>query len=120
MSKLSRTHLTAAAVGGTTIADAADRSTSTATTAQRSGGGAGETPLTGTTKDKVQAAALAKVAGSVLRVETDNGGAYEAHIRKSDGTEVEVKVSKDFGVTAVEDAPAGGRSGHGGPGGGMH
>jgi hypothetical protein len=42
-----------------------------------------------------------------------------AHI-KSDGTEVEVKVGKDFVVTSVEERPAGGR-GHGGPGGrGMH
>jgi hypothetical protein len=48
------------------------------------------------------ASASAKVPGTVVRVETDNGGVYEAHIRKADGTEVEVKVDKDFKVTATE------------------
>jgi hypothetical protein len=68
------------------------------------GPGAGETPLTGTTADKVTAAAKDKVpGGTVLRVETDSGpAAYEAHVRKSDGTEVVVLVNKDFGVTGVE------------------
>jgi hypothetical protein len=124
MPKLSRSHLTiaaataAAAVGGTAVAGATG-TTSTTTTTERPAGPR-ETPLTGSTKDKVQAAALAKVAGTVLRVETERGGAYEAHIRKADGTEVEVKVSKAFEVTAVEE---GGRRGdgpghgHGGPGG---
>ena len=39
----------------------------------------------------------------MLRLETDSGGAYEAHVRKADGTPVEVKVSKQFEVTAVEE-----------------
>src|SRR6478672_12376769 len=43
------------------------------------GGGNGETPLTGTTADQVRAAALAKVPGATVdRIETDNGGVYEA------------------------------------------
>jgi uncharacterized membrane protein YkoI len=53
---------------------------------------------------KVKAAALAKVPGGTLeRVETDvdHGSPYEAHIRKNDGTELEVLVNKDFQVTAV-------------------
>jgi hypothetical protein len=53
---------------------------------------------------KVKAAALAKVpGGTVERVETDvdHGSPYEAHVRKSDGTELEVLVDKDFAVTAV-------------------
>jgi uncharacterized membrane protein YkoI len=65
-----------------------------------------ETPLTGETADKVTAAALAKVPGAtVLRVETDadHGSPYEAHLRKSDGTEVEVLVNKDFEATAVNE-----------------
>jgi hypothetical protein len=39
----------------------------------------------------------------VLRVETDvdHGSRYEAHVRKADGTEVEVLVNADFQVTAV-------------------
>jgi hypothetical protein len=53
---------------------------------------------------KVKAAAEAKVSGgTVERVETDvdHGSPYEAHVRKSDGTELEVLVDKDFNVTAV-------------------
>ena len=62
-----------------------------------------ETPLSGDTATKVREAALAKVSGTVERVETDadHGSPYEAHIRKSDGTELEVLVNKDFKVTAV-------------------
>jgi uncharacterized membrane protein YkoI len=62
--------------------------------------------LTGDAAAKVKAAALAKVpGGTVLRVETDadHGSPYEAHVRKSDGTEVEVLVNKDFEVTAVNE-----------------
>jgi len=65
-----------------------------------------EKALTGDTAAKVKAAALAKVSGgTVLRVETDadSGSPYEAHVRKSDGTEVEVLVNKDFEVTAVNE-----------------
>ena len=101
--------LAALGLGGSALAGAATQSKST--TAKQStakskhgtnGAGSGETALTGDTADKVKAAALAKVDGTVLRVETDNGGVYEAHIRKADGTEVEVKVDKDFNVTATE------------------
>ena len=69
------------------------------------GPGAGEKPLTGDTADKVTAAAKDKVSGgTILRVETDAGpAAYEAHVRKSDGTEVVVLVNKDFEVTSVEE-----------------
>jgi hypothetical protein len=59
------------------------------------------------------------VQGTVLRVETDRGGVYEAHIRTSDGTEVEVKVDADFRVTAVHelgDRRGGPGRGRGGPG----
>jgi uncharacterized membrane protein YkoI len=99
--------IAALGLGGSALADAATQSatpTGTPTTKDSTGGrGAGETALTGDTADKVKAAALAKVPGTVVRVETDNGGVYEAHIRKADGTEVEVKVDKDFKVTATED-----------------
>jgi uncharacterized membrane protein YkoI len=53
---------------------------------------------------KVKAAAEAKVSGgTVERVETDvdHGSPYEAHVRKADGTELEVLVDSDFNVTAV-------------------
>jgi uncharacterized membrane protein YkoI len=70
------------------------------------GGRPDETALTGDTADKVTAAAKAKIpGGTVERVETDgdHGSPYEAHVRKSDGTEVEVLVNKDFDVTAVNE-----------------
>ena len=70
------------------------------------GGRGAEKALTGETADKVTAAAKAKVpGGTVLRVETDadHGSPYEAHVRKADGTEVEVLVNKDFEVTAVNE-----------------
>jgi len=63
-----------------------------------------ETLLTGDTAAKVKAAALAKVPGATVeRVETDadHGSPYEAHLRRSDGTELEVLVDKSFTVTAV-------------------
>jgi hypothetical protein len=77
-----------------------------------------ETALTGDVADKVKASALAKLPGAtVLRVETDEGGVYEAHVRKADGTEAEVHVDKDYNVTSVDTRPAGGPGGPGGHGG---
>jgi hypothetical protein len=70
------------------------------------GGRPDEKALTGDAAAKVKAAAQAKVSGgTVLRVETDadHGSPYEAHVRKSDGSEVEVLVNKDFEVTAVNE-----------------
>jgi hypothetical protein len=115
----------AAAVSGAAIASAATSgkpSSSSSTSGAASGTGtnqarpardpskAGHTVngkteklLTGDVASKVRAAALAKVSGTVERVETnvDSSAPYEAHIRKSDGTEVEVQVGSDFTVTAV-------------------
>jgi uncharacterized membrane protein YkoI len=113
MSKPQKAAMAVAAVaalglGGSALADAATQSATPTTTPKAKdsrpagGRGAGETPLTGDTAEKVKAAALAEVPGTVLRVETDNGGVYEAHIRKADGSEVEVKVDNDFKVTATE------------------
>jgi uncharacterized membrane protein YkoI len=64
-----------------------------------------ETLLSGDKASKVRAAALAKVPGTVERVETnvDSSAPYEAHIRKSDGTEVEVQVASDFTVSDVNE-----------------
>jgi uncharacterized membrane protein YkoI len=111
--------LGALALGGSAIAGAAQSGSSATTgTAQstqsaqqgrpagpHSVNGKTEQPLTGDTAAKVKAAALKKVSGTVERVETnvDSSAPYEAHIRKSDGTEVEVQVSKSFEVTAVND-----------------
>jgi hypothetical protein len=78
-----------------------------------------ETLLTDGTAQKVRDAALKKVPGAtVLRVETDaEGSPYEAHMRKSDGSEVTAKVNKQFEVTDVQQGFGGGPGGPGGPGG---
>ena len=119
------TAIGAAALGGAAIANAATSGDSNAApSAQRQfdpskGGhtvdGKTEKLLSGDVASKVRAAALAKVSGTVERVETnvDSSAPYEAHIRKSDGTEVEVQVTKDYKVFAVNEMggqpPQGGR-----------
>ncbi len=86
--------------------------------------GPNETLLTGTTAEKVKSAALAAVpGGTIIRGETDSEGSpYEAHVTKSDGTQVTVKVDSSFKVTATEQGfgrgPQGGPGGPGGPGAG--
>lgn len=113
----------AAATGGATIANAATSSPASTTPKAASSGsqpaqppirrnpsegghranGKTETLLNGDTAAKVKAAALAKVSGTLERVETDadHGSPYEAHIKKTDGTEVEVLVDGNFIVTAT-------------------
>ncbi len=118
--------IAALALGGSALAGAATNSSSsntpsgTTTPAQQppAGTAQGQPPagahvgangkqeqsLSGDVAAKVEKAALAKVAGgTVERVETDvdHGSPYEAHVRKADGTELEVLVNKDFEVTAV-------------------
>ena len=62
--------------------------------------------LTGDTATKVRAAALARYPGAtVLRVETDSDGVYEAHLTTSDGRRVTVEVDKAFKVTGEESGP---------------
>jgi len=72
--------------------------------------GPGETLLTGSTASRAKAAALAAVPGAkVIRVETDSAGAaYEAHLQKSDGSYVTVKLDKSFHVTATQPGFGGG------------
>ncbi|MGH2906722.1 MAG: hypothetical protein ACRDKI_08115 [Solirubrobacterales bacterium] len=128
--------IAALALGGSALANAASSNSG----ATGGTGASGQTPkqappnmashtsinpdehlLTGETAAKVKAAATAKVKGTVDRVETDDGGVYEAHITKSDGTHVEVKVNKQFEVTAVStmNGPGGDHDGDrpGAPGG---
>jgi hypothetical protein len=109
--------LGALALGGSAIANAATSSTTPAPTPgsqarpdpTKPGGHVGangktEAALPADVAAKVKAAALAKVTGgTVERVETDvdHGSPYEAHVRKADGTELEVLVNTDFQVTAV-------------------
>lgn len=118
--------LGALALGGSALADAASSTSTTGTTTQQAAtqqapsgapqappvgpngrhvgaNGKEEQPLSSDVAKKVAAAALDKVKGTVERTETDvdHGSPYEAHIRKSDGTEVEVLVNENFEVTAV-------------------
>ena len=107
--------LGALALGGSAIADAASQSStsqSASATAQGAGGrhvgvnGQQEEALPSDVAAKVAAAAKAKVPGATVeRTETDadHGSPYEAHVRKSDGTELEVLVNKSFEVTAVNE-----------------
>jgi uncharacterized membrane protein YkoI len=111
--------ITALALGGSAIADAASgggsnnsRSNDSARAAPRHAGlppqRADETLLTGDTAAQVRKAALAKVSNATIeRVETDADGnaAYEAHMVKSDGTRVTVYVNKSFEVVSVESGP---------------
>jgi uncharacterized membrane protein YkoI len=94
-----------------TLSARAQQNSSNATANASSGAraGRGETLLTGTTAQKVRAAALAAVpGGTIIRVETDSDGSpYEAHVRKADGTEVTVKVDTSFKVTSIESHDGG-------------
>ena len=115
--------VSALAVGGAAIANAASSDGGTTTTPNGPSGQQGvpqqrsdETPLTGDTATQVEHAALAKTGGgTVVRVETDADGhaPYEAHIVKSDGSEVTVYVDKQFNVVGVEQGhPRGGGRGN--------
>ena len=109
----------AAAVSGAAIASAATSGSASSSSSSSAGqaapahdpsqgghtfNGRSETLLTGDVAKKVRAAALAKVSGTVDRVETnvDDSAPYEAHITKSDGTQVIVEINKDYSVASVE------------------
>ena len=107
----------AAAVGGAAAANAASSASSPSSSSSAASvakgphtvNGKSEQTLTGDVAARVRAAALAKVSGTVDRVETnvDSSAPYEAHITKSDGTQVEVQVSEDYSVAAVNEMGAG-------------
>ena len=61
----------------------------------------------------MKAARLAAVpGGTLIRVETDSAGSpYEAHVRKTDGTIVTVKIDVNFDVTSTESGFGAGGSG---------
>jgi hypothetical protein len=104
----------AATGASTSTAASSSAATSSAPDPATMSHGPGETLLTGTTAAKVKAAALAAVPGStVIRVETDSAGsAYEAHLTKSDGARVTVKVDAAFKVTKTESGFGSGPAGH--------
>jgi hypothetical protein len=119
---LAGSHIAGAATTGSTSA-ASSSASATATTGRPDPAtmshGPGETLLTGTTAQKVTAAAKSAVpGGTIIRVETDSeGSAYEAHVRKADGSIVTVKMDKSFQVTStISGFGAGPRSGPSGGG----
>ncbi len=115
-------------IGGTLINGTAANAATNTTTTQANSSTTGQPPaphdptkgghigangtkeelLTGDTATKVRTAAEnAVTGGTVLRVETDAEGAtYEAHVKKSDGSEVTVKLDASFKITGTEDGPA--------------
>jgi uncharacterized membrane protein YkoI len=107
-----------ASVMGSAQAQTGSSSSSSSTTAPTDSGtapdpsqgghtanGITETVLTGDTATKATAAAQAAVPGATIdRVENDAEGAtYEAHMTKSDGSKVTVKINADFSVASIED-----------------
>jgi hypothetical protein len=75
-----------------------------------------EKAVSSTIEAKLRAAALKAVpGGTILRIETDSGdAAYEAHMKKSDGSFVTVKFNTSYAVTAVEDGMGKGPDGRSG------
>lgn len=62
--------------------------------------------MTGDIAAQVEAAALAEYPDvTVVRLETDSDGVYEAHLETADGTEVTVEVDENFEVTGEETHP---------------
>jgi hypothetical protein len=78
--------------------------------------GPGETLLTGDQATQAKQTALAAVPGAtVIRVETDSSGqgTYEAHLKKSDGTEVTVVMDANFKAIATDNGFGRGPQGQG-------
>lgn len=61
-------------------------------------------PLTGSDRERAEAAALEAVGGgTVTEVETGDGGAaYGVEIRRDDGSQVEVQLDESFAVIGTE------------------
>jgi hypothetical protein len=114
-------------LAGTHVAGAATPTATASTpaaTAPANGGdpatvshGPNETLLTDGNATKATAAAKAAVPGAtIIRVETDSGGAvYEAHMKKADGSYVTVKMDKNFKVTSVDNGFGAGPAGQAPP-----
>jgi uncharacterized membrane protein YkoI len=72
--------------------------------------GGDDEPLSGETRDRAVAAALASTGGgTVTETEAgDDGAAYEVEVRKADGSQVEVQLNADFSVIGSEADDDGG------------
>jgi hypothetical protein len=108
-------------LAGTLTANAAtDEGTSTSTTQEDGaamdcpGGGprGDEEELTGDTAASVTDAVLAEYPdATIVRLETDSDGVYEAHIRTSEDEHLVVELDESFAITGTEEAGPG--RGHG-------
>lgn len=115
-------------LAGTLSANAADTPSATGSTSSSSSAPpdrfgsspvrSDEQSVSSTLTATITQKAEARTGGTVYRVETDAGdGAYEAHVRKSDGSLVTVKFDSSGTITAVEDGMGKGDPGPaGGPG----
>ncbi len=99
------THVAGAATTGTSGTPAAVTAPANMADPATVAHGPGETLLTDGTASKVEAAAKAAVPGAtIIRVETDSAGSpYEAHMKKSDGSYVTVKIDSNFKVTSIQN-----------------
>src|SRR4051794_23117126 len=120
------TAVSAMGLGGAGLAGAATttkkrHATSSSTAASRHD----EPELTGDTATQAKAAALKETGGGTAwRASKEDpsentGAAYEVHVTKTDGSEVEVLLASDYSVVKTQASPQhrGHRGGHGGPGG---
>lgn len=121
---------TTSGTGSTATSSSATSSSSSSTTAPHGPGAPGDRHGSAPVRSDEKAVSSADAAtlkaealkavpgGTVYRVETDAGdGTYEAHMTKSDGTEVTVKFDKNLKVTKVETGMGqGDPAPHGGPG----
>jgi len=96
-----------------TKTDASPASAGTAQGTQASGPQGGAPPqigtqVSGSSLDKLEAAATAKYPGTMERAMQLPDGSYVVHVIRSGGDEVHVLVSKDFEVTGTEQGPPAG------------
>lgn len=112
----------AMAAGSTTGSSSTQSTDGYGTSGQRGphqANGKTEEVLAGDTATKVEAAVKAAQPNATIeRMETAaDGAAYEAHIKKADGTLATVLLNANFAVTSTEEGQGGPGGGHGGPGG---
>jgi uncharacterized membrane protein YkoI len=126
LAAVAATALSVAGVAG--VADAASKQKHSKRHATKkhsaaSRGAGRETELTGATAQSARDAATAAVPGTAGRASTEDpsdasGAAYEVHVTKADGSEVEVLLDSSFKVIKTQASKHGRGHGHGGRDGG--
>lgn len=83
-------------------------------------GSSAPTPITGSVTDKINEAVTDKYPGAtVVGIESETGGTFEAHVRQKDGTLLDVELSSAYAITGTHEGRGMGAGGGMGPGGGM-